>query len=194
MPIVDPWLPYRLYFRHLLLYALPGAALTIAAFLVGPVAATLAATLLLVLLLCAAIFRLKERRHLEIRQLLRQRIDEVDRRHEVLGKAAVAGPARELGLLTQVLPARRAEAARAARGVEPRDADPPPHINPGLRNDRFAQRLDRPHHLVAGNQGAPAHLELALHDVQVGAADAAGIDLDQQMPRGRGRGLDLFER
>ena len=66
MPIVDPWLPYRLYLRHSLLYAVPWAALTIAAFLVGPVAGTIATTLLLVLLLSAAMFRLKERRHLEM--------------------------------------------------------------------------------------------------------------------------------
>src|SRR5690349_7611924 len=42
-----------------------------------------------------------------------------------------------------------------------------------------------PHHLVAGGDAGLARLQVALGHVQVGTADAAGQDLEQQLARSR---------
>ena len=96
------------------------------------------------------------------------------RDHE-LRVAAVHVPAGEARREAQVLVAARAEAAGAARAVQPRDPDP--RADPGRRDTR-PQALDPPDDLVAGRHAVAPRREIPLHDVQVGAADAAHLDPD----------------
>jgi hypothetical protein len=77
--------------------------------------------------------------------------------------------------------------------VQPRDADPVPELQArALR----AERIDVPDHLVPRHDRQVRQLELALDDVQVGAAAAARVDPDAHLT-GAGLGigaLDQLER
>ena len=123
----------------------------------------------------------QQRRDLLVGEVLRQRIDEVRGGRHVFGEPAVACPPGELGSLAEVLAPPRAKAAHTAGAVQPRDTD------------AFARRLDDPDDLVPGDHRRATYRQLPLDYVQVGPADTAGADVDQQVSvRGFG-GLDIFD-
>jgi hypothetical protein len=111
----------------------------------------------------------QQRRSLDVAQAVRKRIDEVGAGNDTLGIAAVDRPPGELGQLAEVLAAAQAVAAAAACAGQPRQAHP------------LAGAGDPSHHLVPDDHRRSPHLEVAAGDLQVGAADAAGTDLDQQL-------------
>ena len=114
-----------------------------------------------------------------------QRVRERPRRRRAYSREpAVVVPAREARRDAEVLVAAPAVRAHAARVAQPRDADP--------LADREAcrartERVDRADDLVAGNDVGPARREVALGEVQVGAADAAHVDPHAQLARARAR-------
>ena len=101
------------------------------------------------------------------------------------GVAAVAGVAGELGMVAEILAAVVAIEAMPAGVREPGNADP---LADREAFDAGAEPLDEADDLVAGNDRQPLVRQLAVDDVQIGAADAAGLDADQQLRRPR-RGL-----
>ena len=120
------------------------------------------------------------------------RVEPLDREGEVLGRRHVLGEeAREIAahalhVATQDQPAREAVIAVPAVdvGVD-RDL-----LAEGELLDAIAQRVDRAHQLVPGDEREP-RLELAFMDVQVGAAHADLIDLDSNLAGRRLRGRDV---
>ena len=94
--------------------------------------------------------------------------------------AAVDVAAREARPHAQVLAPRAAIRALAARPAQPRHADPPAVVG-------------APDDLVAEDQREVPGVELAVAQVQVGAADAARLDAQLQLPRPRLRLGDLGE-
>ena len=98
----------------------------------------------------------------------------------VLGVAAVALIAGEARLRAEVLGAAPAEAAAPARPAEPGDADA---VADRDIAHAVAERLDRADDLVAEDERQCRVGQLAVDDVQVGAADAAGPHPDQHLAR-----------
>ena len=70
----------------------------------------------------------------------------------------------------------------AAAAAEPRHADALAHVR---RGDAGAQRLDGGHDLVAGHQRQARQRQLAVDDVQVGAAHRAGTHAQQHLAGAR---------
>ena len=120
----------------------------------------------------------EQRRDLARRQRRGHAIHERRRRHGVLGEAAVHVPAGEARLEAEVLVAARAEAARAAGAVQPGDPDA---IAGAPRRDARPAARDAADHLMTGHDLRALRRELALDDVQVGAADAAHLDAHQHL-------------
>ena len=100
----------------------------------------------------------------------------------VVAVAAVQGVAGEARVRAQVLPAAPTIAAGAAGPAEPGDADALPF---GEAIHTRAERRDAPHNLVPRHHRQPGLREIAVHHVEVGAADAAGRDTDQDFARTR---------
>ena len=134
----------------------------------------------------------------------RETVDEPGRRDRVLGEAAVHVPAGEERVLAEVLLPAPAEAAGLVGLVQPRHADA---VADGeRRRARGAARRDevraRPERhdladdLMTGDDGRAVRRQLALEDVQVGAADAAGQHPQEDLARTRlgHRELDEPER
>jgi hypothetical protein len=84
--------------------------------------------------------------------------------------AAIDVQSSEAGEIAQVLPAAEAEPASATGPAEPGDPDSPAASGNG------------PNDLVAQDQRAVSGAQLAVDYVQVGAADSAGVNFDQQAP------------
>ena len=122
----------------------------------------------------------QQRRRLEVRVALRDREAVAlvgDRQLRVAAVELVAG---EAGPLAEVLAAGAAVAALAAGPAEPRDPDP----LPGLEALRPLPRpLDGADDLVAGDERQLRLGQVAVDDVEVGAADAAGVHPHQHLPR-----------
>ena len=97
-----------------------------------------------------------------------------------LGIAAVQRVAGEAGRVAQVLVAGAAIGAGAAGVAEPGDADPPAD---GERGGARAAGQHLAHDLVAGDQRQLGVRQLAVDDVQIGAADRAGLDPHQDLAR-----------
>jgi hypothetical protein len=120
----------------------------------------------------------EQRRRLQVRVALGQREAEALVGDRQLGVTAVAVIAGELGLVAEVLAAGAAVAALAVGPAEPGDTDP----GAGLES---ARALPRAGHgaddLVARHQRQLRLAQLAVEDVEVGAADATGADPDQDL-------------
>ena len=112
----------------------------------------------------------------------------VDRKAEsrvgnrVLGVPTVDVVAGESGVVAEILAPRRAVDARAARPAEPGDAHAISdahrlHLSPGC--DRFSNNL------VTGNEWQLGMGQLAVDDVQVGPAEGAGADSDEDLAGAR---------
>jgi hypothetical protein len=109
---------------------------------------------------------------------------------EMRGVAAVAGVAGELGMVAKILAPVLAIGAMPAGVGEPGNPDP---FADGEAFDAGAEPLDETDDLVAGNDRQPLVGQLAVDHVQIGAANAAGLDADQHFGAPR-RGLGpLFE-
>src|SRR6266540_2581232 len=124
----------------------------------------------------------EERRGLGIGIAVRDREGVPRVHHGCLREASVEVVPGEARPLAQILAPRAAGAADAARPAEPRDADAVAGREPtGAR----AECLDPPHHLVPEDERQLGMWQLAVDDVEVGAADAARGDLDPELPRSR---------
>ena len=117
--------------------------------------------------------RAQQRGGLVVREAVRDREAEPLVGHRVLGEAAVDVAAGEARAGAEVLAAAAAVRALAARPSEPRDADTP------------AVRLDAGDDLVAEDARRMRDVDLAVEEVQVGAADAAGEHPQQELARTR---------
>src|SRR5205823_2590244 len=99
-----------------------------------------------------------------------------------VGVAAVDGPPGELGGDTEVLLPARAELADATRAVKPRHSDAIPEREVLTA---VAERVDHADDLVAGNDRQAGQVEVALDDVQVGAAAPARVHAHAHLARRR---------
>ena len=98
----------------------------------------------------------------------------------VVAVAAVQGVAGEARVRAQVLPPAPAIAAGAAGPAEPGDADALPFAEP---LDARAERRDAPHDLVPRHDRQPRLGQVAVHHVEIGAADPAGRNTNQDFAR-----------
>src|SRR6266508_242375 len=121
--------------------------------------------------------RAKERRALQRGEACRQTVDPLGARHNYLGVAAVPVAPSEGRLLAEVLAPRAAEAADPAGRSHPAHADGIPRRE---SPDSRSQSDNLPRGLMPGNDGQ-ASRNLALQDVQVRPADAAGLDGDRDL-------------
>ena len=109
----------------------------------------------------------------------RQRVAEVGADEGELGVAAVDGVAGEGGVVAEVLHGVGAEPAGAVDAAHPGDADA--RAEGELGRGAFDDLADD---LVAGDEAGLERRKVALGDVQVGAADAAGDDAEQDVAGG----------
>jgi hypothetical protein len=116
----------------------------------------------------------EERRGFEISEPVRDRKAKALVRDNPFGVAAVEVEAGEARAVAEILAARATEQALAARPAELRHAEPAAVV-------RLA------HDLVARNERQLRTIELAVHDVQVGTADSAGPNAQQEVARPRAR-------
>src|SRR5262249_42526089 len=96
--------------------------------------------------------------------------------------AAVEVVTGEPRALAQVLAAAPAEDALAAGPPEPGDSDA---VADGDARDAAGDRVDGADALVAEDERQLRVREVAGHDVQIGPADAAGVDAEPDLPRRR---------
>jgi hypothetical protein len=99
--------------------------------------------------------------------------------HGVIREAPVSLIARELGVIAKIFLSMRAKGAVAAGVSEPADADA---LSAPEAGDAVAERVYVRHDLMAGNNGGAARRQIAVDDMQVGAANGAGSDLQQKLP------------
>ncbi len=122
----------------------------------------------------------RRRRHVVVAGGQREAVALVGRR--VPGEATVQGVTGEAGVIAQVLPSHAAKAATAAGPAEPGH----PHA---IATRNGIHTFTPCHHpaddLVAGDDGQGRGRQLAIHQVEVSAADSAGGDLDQDLARRR---------
>ena len=104
-----------------------------------------------------------------------------------LGIAAVDRVAGEARALAEILPPARAEPAAAAGPAEPGDADA---LTLFEARDAGAQLTDRADDLVPRHERQLRLCQLAVDDVQIGATDAAGVDVE---PNLAGPGLRIWQ-
>jgi hypothetical protein len=121
----------------------------------------------------------EERRGLEVRIGVREGEAEALVGDDQLGVAAVPVVARELRPVAEVLAARAAEAALAVGPAEPG------HPHPLAGSEALAAFEHARDDLVSRHERELRPVELAVHDVQVGAADAACDDLEERVARTR---------
>src|SRR5262249_9582394 len=128
----------------------------------------------------------KQRRGFDVAVVGRQRQAEALVGERVFGVAAVAVKAGEARAITEVLASLAAVIAFAAAPAEPGNADTLTYRKP-LR--AFAARDHGADDLVSGDDRQAPAFQLAVGDVQVGAAHAAGPHLEQDLARtGNGYG------
>jgi hypothetical protein len=118
----------------------------------------------------------------------RQGIGEVGADESVLGVAAVYGIASEDWVVAEVFFVAKAERAGAVGATDPGDAYS--HASGAVGScavDDFA------YDLVAGDEGLVDEGKVALEDVEIGAADSAGEDAEEEMAFGEGGAGDFFD-
>src|SRR3979490_1571999 len=104
------------------------------------------------------------------------------------GVPAVGVPAGVAGFGAEILLPTDAEFAVPTGVPQPRDADA--IADRELVAGVLAHRGDLPDHLVAGEHPRHVHRQVALGDVQIGAAHAARVHGDKEFTRSRLRHLD----
>ncbi len=114
--------------------------------------------------------------------------DEVGADEGVFGVAAVDGVAGEGGVVAEVFFVAEAEGAGAVGAADPGDADAGACGEfGGCAFDDFADDL------VAEDEGLVDEWEVAFEDVEVGAADSAGEDAEEDVAGGEGGCGDVFD-
>ena len=132
----------------------------------------------------------EQRRRLDIEIFIRQMEDVAMVGERVIGIAAVDMVAGEARRAAEVLAPRPAIVAFPAGPAQPRDADP---LALGEALDSFAQCRHDADRLVPRDDGIAHRRQIAVDHMQVGAADPAGMDPDQHLPRPRLRPRPLFQ-
>ncbi len=107
-----------------------------------------------------------------------ERDEEVGAGDGVFGIAAIDGVAGVGGVVAEVLAVFAAEGAGAVGSAEPRDAGAVADLN---RTDVGAEFFDAPDDLVARCDGVAQRRQFSQGDVEVGAADAAGFDFEEDL-------------
>ncbi len=106
------------------------------------------------------------------------------------GEAAVARIAGEERMFAEVLARASAIGASPVGMAEPGHAD----AEPKRERDAFARRLDSAHDLMSRHDRQLGVGEFAVDDVQVGAANPAGLDAHANLPRAGLRLWPLLHR
>lgn len=119
----------------------------------------------------------EERRSREVLEGVRETEREVCINREVLGEATIAMPASECGRFAEILQPGGAEFTGPAGGAQPGDAGT---VAGSPATDATAKSYHTAHGLVTGNERQPSRTNIALRELQVGAADATGADLEQE--------------
>ena len=131
----------------------------------------------------------EKRRGRKVAEAVRELVDEACGRDGEVGEAAVGRPAGELRRVAEVLAPRPAEAARPAGSMKPGDADAE-----AVRQRRArAALLDGADDLMSRRDGRLPDGKLSLDDVEIGSADAAGRDADEDLAGAGLRDWDIFE-
>ena len=130
--------------------------------------------------------RAEQRRDSLVRDPRRQRIREMLAHRRELRVSAVAIPSRETGVGTKILGVAQAVLAAPAGLAQPRDPDPLPDPEARTRRPRFFDHADD---LMARNDPLMLRRQVALGDVQIGAANPAGANPDENLV---GRGTRPF--
>jgi hypothetical protein len=112
----------------------------------------------------------EQRRRLDVRVPAGQTEAEAGVGQDELGETAVDIAAREPGRGAEVLATGGTHLAASAGRAQPRQAHPLSHVQDGLR----AGRHHPAHHLVPEHDGEETAVQLAVHDVEICAADGAG--------------------
>ena len=132
----------------------------------------------------------QERRRGQVVEAVGQAQGEVGPDRHPRRVATVAVPAGEPGIRAQVLAARPAEGADAAGRGEPGDAGP---VADAPAGGLGAHRDDPAHRLVSGHDRQPPGGEIALRQLEVGAADRAGGNRQHDLVRRR-PGIGAIDR
>ncbi len=138
--------------------------------------------------------RAQKRRCGLVTEPVRDRVGEILAHHDELGIAAIVIVTREPGVQAEIFAAAPAIRALAAGLAKPCDTDT--RARAGKTRAFGAASDDRSDDLVAGNDSRMARRQVALGDVEVGAANAAGLDTDENLARARFgvRKLDRAQR
>jgi len=113
---------------------------------------------------------------MEVVERFRDRADEVASRQCVFRKAPVDRVPGEGGRIAEVLKTTTAVWTLAIGAAQPRDPNPRAERQvPGSASDNFADNL------VARHQTVPNWWQLAFDHMQVGSADAAGVDFQKNV-------------
>ncbi len=124
----------------------------------------------------------QQRRRLDIGERVREGEAEArvrDGEFRVPARQLIPGEAR---VRAEVLPAGRARAADAARPSEPRHADP---VADRQAFGALAERVDHADDLMPEDEGEDRFGEVAVDDMEVGAADPADMDAEPHLVRAR---------
>jgi hypothetical protein len=113
-------------------------------------------------------------------QLIRQRQGIFGFSQHKIRVASIDIEASELGIRAQVFFTALAKFADAASPVQPGDTNPLDRFETG---DTFPQTSHATHDLVPNRQRQVGRVNIAFDGVQIGVADTAHLDLDQNLPR-----------
>ena len=133
----------------------------------------------------------QQRRSLRVVEAGRQVVRVLSRGDDILRKATIRVEAVKADFGAQVFLAGQAEPAVSARAAQPRQ--PGPVTGTKTRHAR-AHLIHHADDLVARHQRQPRQRQVALDDVQVGVADAAGMDAQTHLASARLRRRQLLQR
>jgi hypothetical protein len=118
----------------------------------------------------------------------RKREGEVGADEGVLGVASVDGVAGEDGVIAEIFFVAKAEGTGSVGAPDPGDADA--HAQGTVGGGAFDDLADD---LVAGDEGVMDEGEIAFVDVEIGAADSAGEEAEEERVFGAGGAGDFFD-
>jgi len=117
-----------------------------------------------------------------------ERVGEVGADEDVFGVASIDGVAGEGGVVAEILFVAEAEGAGAVGASDPGDTDA--HADGAFGCSSADNLADD---LVAGDEGLMHEAEVALEDVEVGAADTAGEDAEHDLSVGEHGHWGVFD-
>ena len=122
--------------------------------------------------------RAEQRRKVDGGRFFGERDEEIGAGDGVFGVAAVDGVASVGGVVAEILAVFAAERAGAVGSAKPGDAGAGADVD---RADAGAEFLDATDDLVPGCDGIAQRPQFAGGDVEIGPADAAGFDLEEDL-------------